>query len=154
LLFAGYWFWQRHAISQPLVEQLRNVPGVTDVQLERGRTGPQVKLSAAASIDFVQVAPEIRSLVDETAKDAAIVWNNRSDDDLSAVRQSLDFILREAQTRHEYVAMQQRVADLLQREGLVYQLGVDERFIYLKLQQGDAIWLEMLPVIRQGGAAQ
>ncbi len=154
VLFAGYWFWQRHAINQPLVEQLRGIPGVNDVQIEQSRAGLQIKLAATASIDFVQVAPEIRSLVDETAKGAAIVWNNQLDGELGEARQSLDFVLREAQIRHEYVAMQERVADSMKRQGLAYQLGVDERFIYLKLQQGDSVWLEMLPVIRQGGAPQ
>lgn len=154
LLFAGYWFWQRHTINRPLADQLQEVPGIREVQLATGRSRLQIRLVAETAIDFTVVAPKIQTLVDETAKGADIVWNNQPDGALAETRQSLDFILREAQIRHEYVSMQQRVADRLQQSGIVYQLGVDERFIYLKLQQGEQVWLEMLPVIRQGGAAE
>lgn len=154
MLFGGYWLWQRHAINQPLIDQLRQVPGVNAVQLDKDRSGLRIDLVAEQSIDFVQTAPVVQALVDEVAKGAEITWGNNSDAALAETRKTLDFILREAQIRHEYVTMLERVRTKLGPTDVVFQLGVDERFIYLKLQLDEQVWLETLPVINQGGLAQ
>lgn len=155
VLFSGYWLWQRSAISGPLQGQLAKVPGVASVVMQNNRAGMRIELVASQNADFVQTAESVRNLVSQsTSGKAEIVWKDDRSPNLAAARESINFILREAQVRHEYVAMAERTGQVLQARNIAYQLGVGEHCIYLKLQDGDKVWLEVLPVIGLGGEGQ
>lgn len=155
VLFAGYWLWQHSAINGPLREQLAKIPGVSSVTMQNSRDGMKIELVASQNVDFVQTAAAVRSLVSKNVSGKTeIVWKDDRSPNLAAARESINFVLREAQVRHEYVAMAERTSQTLQARGVAYQLGVDEYCIYLKLQDGDKVWLEVLPVIGPGGEGQ
>jgi hypothetical protein len=156
MLFAGYWLWQRNAVSGPLQEQLASVPGVTNVVIDNSREGVKIELATDPDANFVQTAETVRTWLKENVSGTQpeLIWQDNRDPNLKQVRDSLNFILREAEYRHEYVTMADRVQSALQHSDVQYQLGVDDQAIYLKLQQGDKVWLEVLPVISQGGEGQ
>jgi hypothetical protein len=154
LLFLGHWLWQRNAIDRPLLEKLSQIEGIAEAVLDNSDQGQRIRLTADQSIDFLSAAPQVQQLLQQNDVPAKVIWPTDDAPELLEARRGLDFILREAQIRHEYVTMGERAEQELCFSPVTYQLGVDERFIYLKLQHQQHIWLEVLPVILPGGASR
>lgn len=154
ILFVGHWLWQRNAIDRPLLDRLSQIEGVSEAVLENGDHGPRIQLQVEQSIDFLVAAPKVQQVLRQNQVTAEVIWPIDDVPELSTARRSLELILREAQVRQEYVLMGERVEQSMRSEPVSYQLGVDERFLYLKLQHENHVWLEVLPVISPGGGGR
>lgn len=153
MLFAGYWMWQRSAVLAPLQEQLTTVSGVENVKISREQSGICVRLSIRNDADFAAVGEQVDQLLENSlpGQQVDIIWLDARSDALSSVRAAIDLSLKEAQRRHEFVVMSNRIAQIAQEANVEYRVGVGERAIYLELRAGDNVLYDVLPVIPAGG---
>ncbi len=153
MLFAGYWLWQRSAVQGPLEEQLAAVSGVTAVELKNGRDEFSLKLSIKDDADFSLVGEEVNRVLEKAVprQQIDITWEDTRNAQLTDVRAAVDLTLKEAQRRHEFVLMTDRIAQIAKQAGAAYRVGVGEQSIYVELRAGDNVLYDVLPIIQAGG---
>lgn len=150
ILFGGHQLWRLNAVQKPLQNNISQIAGVAAVDIDQ-HTG-RIALSLEPEADFVQTASAVnRLLLEESMARVKPDWIDAPSEALLSARNKLDLILREAQQRHEYVLMEQRLAASLADSQIVYQLGVDERWIYLCLQDESSTLLDVIPITNNGG---
>lgn len=153
ILYVGNNAWHSRVIQTPLRQRLMQIDGVNSVNIERGRHGLRLFISAASEADFPLVARQVYSVLRQENSYSVdeIVWNDNPDAHLQAVREEINIVLQEARWRYRFVQLQESLEQLAQTEAISFQLGVDEGHVFLSLSDGTHAIQEAIPLLQTGG---
>lgn len=153
LLYGGYKQWQLRTIQNPLLVKLNEIDGVLDVDLSKTRQKIVLKIGVSDNGHFPQIARQIYALLreEEPGLQSEIIWSDSANESLQALRSRMDLMVSEAQWQHEFMLLQARMTQELAGTDVSYQLGVDEDYIFLCLQEGDKVMRESIPLLGNGG---
>lgn len=132
---------QQNQVINPLTEQLQTIPGVLHVDLEKGscRGGSkmlvtlEIEPDASLAIVFERVYQTLLS----TGGDYAIRMTDTPNATILSLYQRIQIALEEAIMTGEFTALEARVQELADTAGIPWQLGLDRKFVYLSLNQGE-----------------
>lgn len=153
MLFYGvYEFWQINYQQRCLRQKLLQLPAIASLELHNQRGILQLDIEPCMEADFPTLAMQVKELLEQErpGQGIAVNWISRTDARLLQLRQQMELPLREAQRRHEYVLLSQRLQQIVADEPVTCQLGVDNSQIYLKLRSGDHQLVEAMLIIEAG----
>ncbi|NMA99930.1 MAG: hypothetical protein GX971_00205 [Firmicutes bacterium] len=140
-LGASYLYKQTQIIK-PLTEQLQNVNGVSDVNVEQNFLGQGARILVQLEIEReFSVGPVIgavQEILATTSGNYALLLRDSADPSLVRLFERMQIAAEEAIVTGEFTSLEQRVQNLAENEGVTWQLAMDRDFIYLSLATGDS----------------
>ena len=144
-LFVAYQLWWAHGVRAPLESRLSSIitPGAWHWE---GRGADILNIEIVREADFPAVAARVMDELGMAPRDITPLFKDNPNTELNSLRRSLDLAFWEARYHHSYLALEQQVAEAAGALEVCWQLGVDERNIYLSLSGGDHYLQEVLPL--------
>lgn len=144
--YFGHQQWRIRIIDRPLEANIRAVAGVKDADcFSKGRE-TIITVELAEESSFPRVAAGLQKILNDQGSRATVNWHQKPSAGLEEVRAKLNLVLAEAQWRHEFVLMQERLEGIALEAGLSYEVDVDESNIYLSLKEGEFALYETIPL--------
>lgn len=140
-LGANYLYEQTQVIK-PLNAELQDVPGISSVNVEKNFLGngarTLVQLGLESDILLSEVFADIHYVLEETRGNFALQLEDSADEELISLFDRIQIAAEEAIVTGEFTALEERVQELAENEGVDWKLAIDRDFIYLSLLNGES----------------
>ncbi|HHY15568.1 MAG TPA: hypothetical protein GX521_05795 [Firmicutes bacterium] len=134
------YFYLQNRVLTPLNLRLEQLPGVSGVELSRGK-GPEqagilVRLALNDEVALGVTLEQVRRVLGDSAGVYTVELIDTADPGLLGLFAKIRLAAEEAVMTGEFSLLEERVRNLAESENSVWELSLDRQYIYLRLAKG------------------
>ncbi|MRG27868.1 hypothetical protein [Laceyella tengchongensis] len=148
VLMGGFLASQWWFVTKPIHQTLDQQSGLHPAKINVMPTEVRLHLHINPTYDFIQRYPRLLDKLEQTAghRKLTVVLDNPRYPELEQAWSDLQFALREAVVTKRYTLIPDAVKQVARQHRLTYKVRIDERFVYVELQQADRTWRQVVPL--------
>ena len=139
LAMGGNYLHARYNIENPLLAQIKDLPGVESITIEKKDDLYLLQVSLGYVVNLHEEYKQLVELVrDKLGQEKYQILVEGSDSrELDLVYYQIQPIVYQALANNEFVWMQEQIKLVADKEGLEYKIFIDQEHVYLQFTHGD-----------------